>query len=51
MKIQIRAEEEAFSAEHKNVSKQKTAMCKVMQEGDGYWIYHKNKVELTQMFS
>ena len=23
----------------------------MMQQGDGYWIYHKNKVDLQSMFS
>ena len=42
-----------MSAESSNSKsgKKETNLAKVMQQGDGYWIYHKNKVDLQSMFS
>ena len=53
LKIQVKGREEELSAESSNpkTGKKETSLAKVMQQGDGYWIYHKNKVDLQSMFS
>lgn len=51
VKIDIKAIEEEFEDKLRKSSPRCTNMAKILQQGDGYWIYHKNKVDLKSMFS
>ena len=53
MKITIRTKEEGLDAAESQVERgiKETTLARVMQHSDGYWLYHKNKVELQNMFS
>ena len=48
--ISIKTYEEPLDCK-KQVNNKETAIAKIMQQNDGYWIYHKNKVDLQSMFS
>ncbi len=54
LKIAVKGKEEPLEAETIKASgsgKKETCLAKVMQQGDGYWVYHKNTVDLQSMFS
>lgn len=52
LKINMKTAREPFdTAPEQGLGKNQSALAKVMVEEDGYWLYHRNKVDLTSMFS
>ncbi len=48
----IKTVQEKLSTDTKDgLGKTQTALAKVVAKEDGFWLYHKNKVDLTTMFS
>lgn len=43
--------EDIEKEDHVAVLSQEQQVCRVLQQDEGYWIFHKNKVDLTSVFS
>lgn len=52
LKVAVSAQQEPFELPGDcNLAKNHSALAKIRGDDEGFWIYHKNKVDLTTMFS